>query len=210
MPARNHELTFRPVQGGILIINPANDRPGTLGAIATRNGADRFALSCYHVLCRPNGGSFADGEVILQSLSTKGGSAIGRVFASDTRPLLDVAAARVESGVPTYGRIIGLGPLDQPRIPAVGMHVLKAGCATGVTQGVVSAVNGDRVEIQRRPGFPSMYELSDFGDSGALWVEDSTGRPVAMHTGASPAQSAIAASINPLLAALSLTLVLDA
>jgi hypothetical protein len=170
---------------------------------------DRFALSCYHVLGRTDRGVFVDGEAILQSLPTKGGSAIGQVFAADADPQRDVAAARLDGTAPTLGRVLGLGPLAAPEIPAAGMRVIKSGYATGVTEGVVSSVVGDRVEIRRRPGYPSMYELSDFGDSGALWINDLTRRPVAMHMAESPGATAIATSLIPLLSALSLTLVLE-
>jgi hypothetical protein len=206
---RNHELTFRPLQGGIEIINPANDRPGTLGAIAT-DGTDRYALSCYHVLCRPNGGPFVDGESVMQSLTQRAGSPIGNIFAANASAALDCAAARVTPGVASAGRILGLPRLAQPIAPVAGMRVLKSGYLTGVTEGEVVRVQGDEVEIGRPRGYPPQYEPSDFGDSGALWVERGSGSPVAMHTGVSPGANAIGVSIQAVLHTLGLQLIIDA
>ncbi|HEU5171625.1 MAG TPA: hypothetical protein VFU46_13845 [Gemmatimonadales bacterium] len=209
MSVRNHELTYRPVQGGVLVINPANQRPGTLGAIVSHDGTDRLALSCYHVLCRPNGGPFADGEPVLQSLATKGGTPIGRVFIADSDAALDIAAARIDPGIQSIGRILGLDSVGEVAEPAVGMRVVKAGAATGITEGEIARVQGDRVEIRRPTGYASVYEVSDFGDSGAIWIDQATRAPVAMHSGGSPQAMAIAVRLAAVLTALSLSLVRD-
>jgi hypothetical protein len=204
--SRNHALTYRPVQGGTLIINPTNDRPGTLGAVLSGAGADRFALSCYHVLGRADGSRFAEGESVLQSLTAKGGSQIGQLFVANCAPALDVAAAKIDSGMASVGRVLGLGPLGKPSPPAAGMRVLKAGAFTGVTEGEVVRVQGDRIDIRRPAGYPPGYELCDFGDSGAVWVEQDSGSPVALHTGQAPNGDAVALRFEAVLAALHLTL----
>ncbi len=208
MSSRNHALTDRPLQGGILIINPTNGRPGTLGAIATRTNADRYALSCYHVLGRAGGGAFTDGEPIWQSLQTKGGTRVGQVFAADCAAQLDLAAARLDPAIATVGAIMGLGPLAAPTDPVAGMRLVKAGAVTGVTEGQVAGIQGNQVRIRRPAGYPTGYELCDFGDSGALWIDPETGAPVALHTGQAPNGEAIALVLGVALAALQLTLVL--
>ena len=207
MALRNHELTYRPLQGGISIINLANNRPGTLGAILTRNGTDRYALSVYHVLCRAGGGAFPDGEAVTQARPVRDGTPIGRIFAADADPLVDCAAALIDPAIASVGRILGLGPLAQPVAAAPGMNVLKSGPATGVTEGRIASVTGDRVEIGRMPGYPSRYELSDFGDSGAVWVERETGSPVALHTGVTPAGSAVGVSFVRVMQVLGMSVV---
>jgi len=207
--SRNHELTIRPLQGGIEIINPSNDRPGTLGAILT-DGADRYALSCYHVLCRPNGAAFLDGESVMQSIAQRAGTPIGNIFIANASAALDCAAAKVTPGVACAGRVLGLAPLRPPVAPVAGMRVLKSGYSTGVTEGEVIRVQGDEVEVGRPRTYPPQYEPSDFGDSGALWVERGSGSPVAMHTGVSPGANAIGVSIQAVLRALGLQLLIDA
>jgi hypothetical protein len=74
----------------------------------------------------------------------------------------------------------------------------------------VSRVQGGRVEIRRPAGYPLGYELCDFGDSGALWVDHDTGSPVALHTGQAPNGDAIAVLLSTVLATLRLKLVRDA
>ena len=183
--ARNHELSYRPLIGGCVVINPLNDRPGTLGFVAT-DGTDRWIVSCYHVLCRSAGLPFADGEEIYQPLVTRGGGVVARTSRVRADPALDCAAARVELGVAAGPGIVGLPPLVQPAAePIVGMRLLKSGAETGVTEGEIHSVNGTRVEIRAPAGWPQSYVVSEYGDSGALWVERETGAPVALHTSGS-------------------------
>ena len=61
------------------------------------------------------------------------------------------------------------------------MRVLKSGRSTEITEGVIKTVTGIRVEITLHPEFPAAYDLSDPGDSGAVWLEQSTRAPVALH-----------------------------
>ena len=59
--------------------------------------------------------------------------------------------------------------------------VMKSGLMTGVTEGRISAINGNRVTISPKRGFPDKYNLSGAGDSGSLWIEQTTRRAVALH-----------------------------
>lgn len=102
------------------------------------------------------------------------------VARSDAR--LDCAAALLEAGVAAVSGILELGPLAVPVLPQAGMRVIKSGSETGVTEGLISDVTGDRVVIDQLPGHPADYDLSQMGDSGAAWIERSTGAPVALHT----------------------------
>lgn len=204
MSSRNHAFTYRPLQGGTLVINPANDRPGTLGIILS-DGVDMFALSCYHVLGRADGAPFPDGEPILQSLVTKGGAQIGRIHARHSDAAMDVAAATLDPGVAASGRVLGLPELGQPLQPVPGMRVLKSGAFTGVTEGVVARVVADRVEVGRPAGYPNGFELCDFGDSGAIWVDRDTMRPVAIHTAQNQGGDAIGVRLLAVLARLGLS-----
>jgi hypothetical protein len=202
---RNPALTYRPLQGGILIINPANARPGTLGIILAA-GADCFALSCYHVLGRADNSGFVEGEPILQSLPAKGGSQVARIFAANCDVALDIAAAKLDPGVESTRKILGISVVGQMVPPAMGMRVLKSGAATGVTEGRVVRVDNDRVEISRPAGYPPVYELCDFGDSGAVWVEADTTRPLAMHDAQAPNGNAIGVRFDVVLARLGMAL----
>jgi hypothetical protein len=193
--------------GGILVINAMNQRPGTLGLVTHRGANDHFLLSAYHVLCRPEGSAFVDGEVIHQPVGFE--NAVARVLSADTRPDLDIAAARVDPSVAVAGRILGLPPVTAPARPQVGMRVIKSGAATGITEGRVARVNGSRAAIEDPPGVSSFYEVSGFGDSGAVWVEASSGTPVALHLSVDSQGRAIALDIVTALTALNLQILMD-
>jgi hypothetical protein len=60
------------------------------------------------------------------------------------------------------------------------MRVLKSGAATGVTEGVITRLQGGRVEIEPE-GLPGDYQISAGGDSGAVWVTREGNRPVVLH-----------------------------
>lgn len=194
MVDRNHSFPFRPLIGGVFILNPANGRPGTLGLIAIRNDGSRFLVSAYHVLCRPEGGTFVDGETVEQPIGP--GNVVAHVFAADTDPALDVAAARIAPAVGSEGRVLGLPPLTAAKSPEVGMEVLKSGAATGVSEGRLTDVDGTRVLISRPVASISKYEVSGFGDSGALWVERETLAPICMHLATDDAGRAVALDIQ--------------
>lgn len=155
---------------------------GTLGVIATSDGIDRWMLSCYHVLGRPGGAPFADNEVILQPPRGGPGTDVARTDTTRADTVLDCAAALVTAGIPTLAGVLELPPLAASTSPVVGMQVIKSGSETGVTEGVITAVRGDKVTIDQPRGFPRDYDLSQMGDSGALWVERTTFAPVALHT----------------------------
>lgn len=176
----NHCRMFRPLRGGVLIVN-ANVRVlGTVGLVATSDGHDRWLVTARHVLARTGGPPLQDGEPVFQPGEGAGPFvAVTRTGRAD--PDLDAAAALVIDGVEAVGEILGLGALAPVKDPAAGMRVVKSGIATGITEGVVDEVAGDRVRIRLPPGFPSKYELSDVSDSGAVWLEQATMAPVALH-----------------------------
>jgi hypothetical protein len=204
----NHEFTFDVVQGGIVVLNEQNDRPGTIGFIGTSDGSDRWLVSCYHVLCRSNADPFNDGEGVFQGRSR----AFGRLVATSDRARadreLDCAAAHVNEGINVSARVLGLPPLTSPIAPQKGMRVLKSGATTGVTEGEIWRVSTNEVEIRTPTGFATSYDLSGYGDSGALWVEAKTLSPVALHYGEKPGavSTALGAPIQAVLQKLGLTL----
>jgi hypothetical protein len=181
MAVRNHNLRFRPLCGGIAIFNPAAGGAGTLGLIATADGTDRWIVSCHHVLGRPAGAAFPDGEGILQPPNGGPSSVVALTSATRADRALDCAAALVDPAIPADGSVLELPPLTAAVAAQRGMSVIKSGAVTGVTQGVISDVSGDLVTIGIEPGCPPDYDLSDIGDSGAVWIARDTGGPVALH-----------------------------
>lgn len=176
----NHCRMFRPLRGGILIVNANVRTLGTLGLVATSDGRDRWLVTAHHVLARDGGPMLQDGEPVFQP-GEGAGPFVAVTRADRTQPALDAAAALVIDGVDAVGEVLGLGPVAPVKVPRTGMRVVKCGIATGITEGEVEGVAGDRVRIRLLPGFPSKYELSEISDSGALWLEQATMAPVALH-----------------------------
>jgi hypothetical protein len=61
------------------------------------------------------------------------------------------------------------------------MRVVKSGIASGVTEGVITEIKDERVRIEILPGYPSKYERSSVSVSCAIWVEQATSSPLALH-----------------------------
>ena len=190
----------------MLLVDGVNEL-GTLGAVATSDGQDRWALTACHVVT-PIGVPPISGRRVFQPDDTAPQNVIGRTDAAKSDPLLDVAAVLIDVGVTTVGEILGV-PLNGPAGPAaVGMRVVKAGRKTAVTEGEVTQVSASQVRIEPPQGFPTFYDLSEPGDSGSVWVEKDTGIPVALHRQGSTTGSifALAAPLQTVLVQLGLRL----
>ena len=180
MSGYNHSLIYWPLRAGTAIINPVVNQFGTLGFIGTSDGLDRWIVSCFHVLCRLEGPMPAGvRERIYYSTDVSRATPIAVVDGSKADQALDCAAAITLS--PNVSRdILAIGALAAPGEPRLGMRVLKSGGATGVTEGVVTEIQADRCFVES-PGYPKRYELSEGGDSGALWVSASDNAPIGLH-----------------------------
>ena len=202
----NNELSFDILRAGIVILNERNDRPGTLGVIATADGTDRWIVSCYHVLCRANDDPFSDGELIVQGRARALGRPVARVSAARADRAVDCAAALIDHGIPVSEQILGVPFVAGPGAPVKGMRVIKSGATTGVTERVIWRVSGDTVEIRAPEGVGAGFEISGYGDSGSLWIDADTLAPVAMHFGMRPTatSTALARPIKQVLATLRL------
>jgi len=170
------------------VVNPQVKHPGTLGFVAVDEGApaQRFIVSSYHVLVRLRREPGVQGEPIFQPSHQGPDSEVAFVELSRADAGLDCAAARVADSIQTSPCILGLGRPGPPLLAQVGMRVVKSGLATGITEGVVTEVNGGLVRLEPPKGFPEDYELSDAADSGALWLELETRAPVALHARGNP------------------------
>lgn len=206
MALYNHQLTFRPLLGGIEIYVPRVDEVGTLGFLAQDEAAsgDWWLVSCYHVLVGGPGAVPVPDEGVLQPASAV--SPVASVDAFRANSSLDCAAASIRPPMPVTSAILGIGMIAIPTEPEIGMRVLKSGAASGVTEGIVEEVDGDNVIIGGPPGFDRNYELSLPGDSGAIWLSEKHHSPVALHIrkGLGPRKTAAAKRIIPILQTLRL------
>lgn len=207
MALYNHNLAFRPLRGGTAILNPLVNEPGTLGCLLTTDGADRWILSCYHVLGRSAGQAFSAGESIFQPYI--GAGVIARNSPTKSNWELDCSAAQIAQGIAALPDVLGIASFGGAGEPAVGMRVIKSGAETGVTEGVVSAVNGDAVEVGVHSAFDPNYELSGPGDSGSVWFARDSLKAVALHRAGSSfgPHTAYATKMSSVLAFLSMNIV---
>ncbi len=187
---QNETLPFRPLRPSTLIYNPAAQEAGSIGCFGTTDGLDAWIVSCHHVLI---GGDAAVAQAVFQPTDADGAAPVADTGLVRALADLDVAAVRVGLGIEVLNTIAGLGPIPADIAPAApGMRVVKLGATTGLTEGEISDVEDDRIRIVPPPGFPRGYRLSAPGDSGALWLELGTLRPVGLHYQGSAGGNAVA------------------
>jgi hypothetical protein len=206
MALYNHQLTFRPLSGGIEIYVPRVDEVGTLGFLARDEAAneDWWLVSCYHVLVGGPSTVPVPDEGVLQPASAASPAAF--VDALRAESSLDCATARIRPPMPVTPAILGIGIIGVPAEPEIGMRVIKSGAASGVTEGIIEEISGNDVIIAGPPGFDANYELSLPGDSGSIWLSQKDHSPVALHIrkGEGPRKTAAAKRIIPILQTLRL------
>lgn len=203
MAVFNHNLVHRPLRGGIAIFNPVVNETGTIGLIATSNGNDRWIISCYHVLCRKDLSPAGDREPIFQPIDDQE-NLVGHTSLERADTVLDCASALIAPGILVTGETLNIPQISGIGEPKIGMRVLKSGSITGVTEGIIVALDGGDVVIDRPDSHPANAELSSPGDSGALWVARDTLQAVALHKsgsafgGTTTTASKISAVLNQL------------
>jgi hypothetical protein len=208
----DHQVTqSRPIQLGTSGGN-LNDESaqfccsGTLGALVQDRKGRLYILSNNHVLARTNRGHKR--ELITQPglvdancmLGTDAAVAaltkrLGIHFGMHSKNVMDAAIAQVLPGdVDPSGNIVGIGTLGTGTVdPVVGLAVQKSGRTSGVTHGVIAAVEvsilvtydkqcgvGSQTaaflhQIRITPG--AFGDFSQGGDSGSIVVEDTNTCP---------------------------------
>jgi endonuclease G len=209
MSSQNHCEHFRPLRGGIVVVAATRQQFGTLGIIVTQTGSDRWGLTCAHVL-GPVGGPVPQGDAVFQPDNSAPSFRVGGTVAARANQTLDCAAFLIDAAVTTSEEILGIGAASAPVAPVPGMRVFKSGRSTEITEGVINTINGNTIEIKLHPDFPATYDLSDPGDSGAVWLEQESRAPVALHRAGTTSGSSFATTsdIRAVLTALGLSLLL--
>ena len=191
----NHNEHFRPLRGGIVIVARTENNFGTLGMVLTKNGADRWGLTCGHVL-GPLAGPVPSADPVFQPDNSATAFRVGETVSAVADATLDCAAFKIDVAVTASKEILGIGTPTAPKPPAIGMRVIKSGRSTQITEGTIDSVTGARVEIKIRSDYPAAYDLSDPGDSGAVWFEQSTLAPVALHRAGTTSGTSIAFALD--------------
>jgi hypothetical protein len=170
---------------------------GTLGAkVIDRESGAEMILSNWHVLVgRPEGQADL---AIWQPGQLDGGALAGNVIAGLSRWVIgpyDAAVARLAGNRPVQSKTVEGKAIDRLGSPALGMMVWKSGRTTGYTEGFIDGVKmttqlsyagvGQKVlqqvfRVVPRPGRGEV-EISAGGDSGSIWVDESSGKAVGLH-----------------------------
>ena len=173
----NAFLPFRPLRPSTLVYNPLTSEAGTLGYIA-RQGQSRYLVSCAHVLI----GKGQHPQPIYQPSDEDGLGPVAETSGSMIDHEFDMAGARIFEAVACVNEPLVFGPLRGPWIdPDVGMRVVKFGATTGATEGQITSVEAGRFKIALPSFYPAGGTLSAAGDSGSLWIELESRRPVGFH-----------------------------
>ena len=189
-PASPHRV--RPVRPGTSA-GHYEITAGTLGAFVRVDGSDRpRVLSNNHVLADENRG--AVGDEILQPGALDGGqagtdriAALERFVALEAAGVnvVDAALAVLDDGVEFDASIEAIPTSGAMASPENVERVVKRGRTTGLTRGVVTAIEVDNVVVRFSTGtlrFDNQIEIagtenmvfSKGGDSGSLIVEESS------------------------------------
>ena len=199
-----HDLQYRPLRAGTSIINARVNEPGTLGLIATDAAGANWIISCYHVLCDSGLGAYVQDDVVFQPAAVANSNSIAVTSKTKANAGLDCAAAKIQPGITVSNEVLGIGAIAGITAGAIGMRVVKSGGTSGITEGVISNVAAQTISIRIDSSFPLDYVLSEPGDSGSIWLEQTTQRAVALHRGLNTPREAVAVPIQVVLNSLAL------
>lgn len=200
-----------PMVAGISIGRSVENSAGTLGSWAFDNvTSDAYLLSNWHVL--DGNKVFVSGTPIVQPGRRDGGDvdddAVAVLHRIGLTRRTDAAVARLTGQRALRREALGLGPIADIGDPALGLAVRKSGKTTGVTRGIVTDIGatvkilGEFPDHVLDPEFPELgarfvdqiviegpAPLSDFGDSGSVWIDDSNWL-IGLHFAGSPGLAA--------------------
>ena len=219
--SEEHRRRRNPLVGGISIGNLTLGGSGTLGVSVFDNASgEDMLLSNWHVLC----GRFdcSVGEAVIQP-GTGGGDSgdaddiVARLHRFALTDEVDAAIARLTGDRLLLNENLFLGSVSEVGTAVMGMRVRISGRTTGVTVGIIAdddadiAVGGypdgtrtfrNQIIIERDDDDP----VSQRGDSGSVWLDDSN-KVIGLHfAGSSDGTLADANPISAVLEALNINL----
>jgi endonuclease G len=207
---------FNPLRGGISISNYVKYSYATLGGkVIDRRTRKEMILSNWHVMV--GYWHVSHGAPIYQPGRSHGGAAentIAYLTRDAMDSFIDAAVAELNGARPIINDQIGVGRVTGVIAPARDMIVTKSGSRTGVTNGVITGVEGRQVMnydgVQRViRSIVHIAQISDGdqvsagGDSGSWWLEKDTNRAAGLHfAGSDVPEYALAISMPQALDAL--------
>jgi endonuclease G len=210
---------YNPIPLGV---SAGNSRitAGTLGAkVYDATTLQPMALSNWHVFA--GSPSAAVGEPIWQPGALDGGNS-GDTFATLSRFILgpyDAAVAQLTNARDVLSKTVDEDVIEDVTTPFLGMRVWKSGRTTERTEGFIDGIKmttsinygaagvraiQDVVRVVPRPGVGNV-EISMGGDSGSIWVDETSGKAIGLHfageVGNAP-EHALATELQPVLSRL--------
>jgi len=221
-PRSNRARRADPMKGGISISDAYRNIYATLGGLVRdRQTRKDMILSNWHVLA--GSWSAQHGQPIIQPGRGDGGSEADSVAKLSRHAMssgLDAAVAELTGRRTLINDQFDLKPVKGAGHPMIGMQVVKSGRRTEITYGEVIEI-GSTIRMTYRGGVerlinhvatiiprPPSNIVSDGGDSGSLWCEESTMNAVALHfAGTDNPVQALAMDLQTVLDALDVNLV---
>jgi hypothetical protein len=170
---------------------------GTLGAkVIDASTGDEMIISNWHVMAgRPD---IEEGTSIWQPGWIDGGTREDNTIAHLSRWVLgpyDAAVARLSGSRKVQNKTLEGHSILETTDPHLGMMVWKSGRSTGYTEGMIDGMKMKISLSYRGAGTPSLEqvfrivprpgsrieEISIGGDSGSVWVDETSGKAVGLH-----------------------------
>lgn len=226
-PATNARiLRVEPLRGGISISNEDRRTYGTLGGLVIdRATGHEMILSSWHILRADRADKEAHSDQrIYQPGRLDGGTPADTVATLSRDAIavnLDAAVATLNGSRRLINDQVELGPVRGVSQAEPGMMVIKSGRRTGVTQSLVTAIEGvakirygqvDRIirNVVTIESGPLLGEVSAPGDSGSIWLEQQSRHAVGLHfAGSQTPGRALALDMRAVLKALNVNLATD-
>jgi len=192
------------------------------GVVRDRATGAQMSMSNWHVLS--NTWVPPRAHSIYQPGRADNGTGAGPVatFSRDAMAhSLDAAVARLNGSRQAINDVLELGPVRGVARAELGLEVVKSGRRTGVTHGVVTALEGTArivygsqarvirhvITVEPRHRFE---EVSAPGDSGSWWLDSKSRKAVGLHfAGSNGPERALAIDMPEVLDALGVDLLTD-
>lgn len=194
-PAQTDDRRLRPLVGGLRVRRENSSHDGTLGCVLVddvEHPKKVYALTNFHIVAPTDSAAPTLGVSKLGQPSGTGGGCCGSsdlfgAFAGGGKQegVRDEALVRLDPGMQWKAEVLEIGPikgshpLTQADIQAQTYQVRKRGARTGLTGGVVRAIEGTTEEadnimmIKPNPNLaagPKRICFNDHGDSGSAVV----------------------------------------
>ncbi|ABU58722.1 chymotrypsin family serine protease [Roseiflexus castenholzii] len=212
-----------PMRGGISISVARDYSAGTLGGLVRdRATGELMILSNWHVLAAERW--VAAGLPICQPGRLDGGmpyDIVATTMRHAMRQKIDAAVATLTGDRSLVNNQLNIGSVTGVALPRLGMRITKSGRTTGVTEGIITGVEGQTrlwygsmqrtiEHVMTIVPTPGKREVSAGGDSGSWWLDADTYAAVGLHfAGSDDPEQALAIDMLSVLDALNVEIVTE-